>query len=155
MAKLPMILTNVHHEILLSIDSGMRTFQSNYPPAIDLVSEGYCAWARGNPDSWNLELTNFGVRAVCMIQRPDAVEGIVLEKIDDRVSRIVDEDGLLGFAVKYGENEWMPFDPASKPLPGGLMSSPESVLLLFKMEQARIADECTQALDLQDLRMVG
>lgn len=150
-----MILTNVHHETLLAIDAGMRTFQSNYPPALDLVSEGYCAWKDGNPNSWNLELTNFGVRAVCMIQRPDAVDSIVLEKVDDRFYRIVDEDGLLGSVVKYDEGHWMPFDLASRPMPGGMMTSPEAVLLMFKMEQARIANECTQALDIQQLRMVG
>jgi hypothetical protein len=155
MAKPPMILTSVHQEILLAIDSGMRVYNSTFPPALELVAEGYCAWKGGNPISWNLELTNFGVRAICMIHRPDAVEGIVLEKVDEMVSRIVDEDGLLGFAVNYGEDMWMPFDSASKPLPGGSMSSPEAILLRFKMEQARIAEECTQALDIQQLRMVG
>lgn len=155
MAKPTMILTNVHQELLLAIDSGMSTFQSNYPPAIELVSEGYCEWSRGNPDSWKLELTNFGVRAVCMIQRPDAVDSIALEKVDDRFYRIVDEDGLLGSAVKYGEGQWMPFDLGSRPMPGGMMTSPEAVLLMFKMEQARIANECTQALDIGQLRVVG
>jgi hypothetical protein len=153
MAKTPMILTTVHHQILLAIDSGMKTFQSNYPPALDLVSEGYCTWSRGTPNSWNLELTNFGVSAVCMIQRPDVIEGIALEKIDASVSRIVDEDGVLGFAVRYDDNKWLPLDSASNPLPSGFMTSPESVLLLFKMEQARIADECAQALDFRKLRM--
>ncbi|MCZ7861184.1 hypothetical protein O9X98_07160 [Agrobacterium salinitolerans] len=155
MSKPPMILTNVHQELLLAIDSGMTTFQSNYPPAIELVSEGYCAWRGGNPSSWNLELTNFGVRAVCMIQQPDAVDSIVLEQVDDRFYRIVDEDGLLGSAVKYGDGQWMPFDLGSRPMPGGPMTSPEAILLMFKMEQARIANECTQALDIQQLRMIA
>ncbi|MCV9964974.1 hypothetical protein OIU34_24060 [Pararhizobium sp. BT-229] len=155
MTKLPMILTTVHQEILLAIDGGMTVFQNSFPPAADLVAEGYCEWMGGNPMSWNLELTNFGVRAVCMIQHPEAVDDIRLEKIDETVCRIVDRDGLLGFAVKYGDDMWKPFDSSSRPLPSGTMSSPESVLLMFKMEQARIADECTQALDIQQLRMVG
>jgi hypothetical protein len=155
MAKLPMILTTVHQEILLAIDSGMKRFQSDYPPAVDLVNEGYCEWARGNPDSWTLDLTNFGVRAVCMIEHPDVVEDIALEKVDDTVSRILDSGELLGFAVKYVEDMWMPYDSHSRQMPSGTMSSPEAVLLMFKMHQARIADECTQALDIGQLRMVG
>ncbi|MNL68990.1 hypothetical protein D3C87_1937930 [compost metagenome] len=83
------------------------------------------------------------------------MDSITLEKVDDRFYRIVDEDGLLGSAVKYGEDQWMPFDMGSRPMPGGMMTSPEAVLLMFKMEQARIANECTQALDIQQLRMIG
>jgi hypothetical protein len=150
-----MILTTVHQEVLLAIDSGMNRFQSDYPPAVDLVNEGYCEWARGNPDSWTLDLTNFGVRGVCMIKRPDIVEDISLEKVDDTVSRILDCGELLGFAVKYADDMWMPYDSHSRQMPSGTMSSPEAVLLMFKMHQARIADECTQALDIGQLRMVG
>ncbi|MDW9481381.1 hypothetical protein GOB57_22295 [Sinorhizobium meliloti] len=155
MAKPPMTLTTVHQETLLAVEAGMSRFQSNYPPAVDLVAEGYCVWQRGSPNTWTLELTNFGLRALCMIHRPDAVDAIVLEQVDDTVCRIVDEDGLLGFAVKYGEDKWVPFDRASKPLPCGPLSSPEAVLLMIKMEQARIAAESTQALDIQQLRMAG
>ncbi|MCS4089406.1 hypothetical protein [Rhizobium sp. BK176] len=155
MAKPPMILTPVHQETLLAIDSGMKRFESSYPPAVDLVNEGYCEWARGNPDSWTLDLTNFGIRAVYMIEHPDIVEEISLEKVDDTVSRILDRGELLGFAVKYGEDMWMPYDNLSRRMPSGTMSSPEAVLLMFKMHQARIAEECTQALDIGQLRMVG
>jgi hypothetical protein len=150
-----MILTAVHQDLLLAVDAGMNRFQSDYPAAIDMVSEGYCQWVRGNPQSWTLELTTFGIRAVAMIKRPDLVEDIALEKVDDMVFRITDGGDLLGFAVRYGEDIWMPFDHQSRLMPGGTRTSPESILLMFKMHQVRIAEECTQAMNINSLRMVG
>lgn len=151
MTRKPMILSDAHQQVLLSIDSGMDRVQSNYLPAVELVSEGYCRWARGNPASWTLELTSLGIDAVCMLLNPDAVDRIVLDKVDERVCRILDGDTVIGTAIKYAEGVWKTFNTDSVPMACGPMSSPEAVLLMFRIEEARMAGECSQALDLGQL----
>lgn len=152
MNQTPMVLNSVHQSTLLAIDSGMSRFQSDYPAAIELVAGGYCAWLRGNPNTWELELTHLGNGAVSVLKRPEIVDSIALEKIDDVVCRVVDGDELLGFAVRYPNGRWVAFDSESNPITRDGLPSPESVLLLFKIQEARLA-ELEQSLTPQGLRL--
>lgn len=144
MQKVPLVLDAVLRNTLLEVDSGYCRFLSSYAPAALLVDYGYCEWKDGDPDTWQLELTDMGVGAVAMIKCPEAVESITMEKVDAVVCRILQNGELRGFAVRYPNDKWVAFDENSLRMTEQEFSSAEAVLLMVKMFEAEMALSCRE-----------
>lgn len=147
----PITLQEPHRELLLQADAGFNRIHCDYPPAAELVREGYCVWAKGNPKSWLIELTPKGAGAVAMLKRPEAVTDFRLEEIDEVVSRVVNDGVVLGFAVRHPKGAWLAYTDQGSRFDSMEYSSPEAVLLSFKMFEAKL-DCAFSELEYQELR---
>ena len=139
-----MMLKEVHRQTLLEIDGGMKRFPDSYPPALDLVREGYCAWRGGNPASWDLELTPLGVGAVALIKCPEA-DAIDVERVDNAVCRLSRQGEVIGFAVRQPNGRWAAYDEHWVGMSQQDFASPDAVALMLKMYEAEITLSCREA----------
>jgi len=133
-----MMLQEPHRELLLFTSDGRYRVQPDYPPAQDLIREGYCTWSENNPATWILNLTEKGHGAVALIMHPESVDNFRIEVVDENLVRILDGDKVIGFTVRQENDTWKAYNANCMPYDGSEYSSPAAVLLSFKMTDAKI-----------------
>jgi hypothetical protein len=140
MSTNPLILSEAHRELLLQVhgSKGVYHVTPSYPPAIDLYQDGYCTWKDDNPNTWMLELTVKGHDAVTLLLHPESDNLFQLQEIDDKFVRIIEGNKVAGFAVMHEPSKWKAYNANGSSYDDNTFSSPESVLLAFKMADAYI-----------------
>lgn len=138
-------MLDIHRATLLEVSDGLTRITPSYPPAVDLVNEGYCAWRDGDAGTWDLELTDLGRGAVALLKYPD--DTLELEEVDPgMVYRITQNANLRGTAIRYPNDRWVAFDEYSNRMTYDDYASPRSVLLMIKMRDAELMQTCVESL---------